>query len=457
METKSLEEYNLIQNDRFLNKAYKAALFPCMFSILSGCINIIIDGILVGQKIGPAGLAAISLCLPVYLILCIGGSIFVSGAAITASKYVGDRNYKLVQKCYSGSLGICLIISVFFTLLGLLCNDNISHLLSGKSELYEYIRQYSFYTLVGAFPKILIYIPFNFLRIDGKNKSVMGMMVSMAVSNTVLDFLFLFVLDMGVAGAAIASVLATFVACVVGFIRLHTGNTSFTFAISLPDIPLLRKIVVTGSPAAMNNLMQTVKIIALNSMFLSYGADTAVAVFSVMNGINAFLEAVTIGVPQAGQAILGVYIGELDYESSIILLKKEFYKGIIFCVISGLLITAGSGLIKNAYGMNVSMFIPMLALAVGLFPALWNNILSAFYNVTGRNTLANAIIVLKTFVFSIISLWLFLRFNISPWFYLPMAEVLTIGFWFFLTAVTANKNRELTRYLLLKKKHLVER
>lgn len=452
MKTETGDKYNLIQNDRFLKKAYAAALFPCMFSILSGCINIIIDGILVGQKIGAAGLAAINLCLPVYLVLCIGGSFFVSGAAITAAQKVGDRDYECVQKCYSGALGICLILSALFTLSGIFLTNPVSGLLCGSSQLFDYVKQYTFYTLIGAAPKIFIYIPFNFLRIDGKNKSVMGMMMTMAVSNIILDFLFLFVFDMGVSGAAIASVLATLIACVIGFVSLHTGDSSFRLGLSLPGGALLKSIAVAGSPAAMNNLMQTVKITVLNSMFLSYGADTAVAVFSVMNGIAAFLEAVTLGVPQAGQTMIGVYMGELDYDSTKILLKKEFSNGVVSCAIVGVLVTAGSGLVKMAYGMDVSMFIPMLALALSLIPALWNNMMSSYYNVSGHNMLSNIIIISKTFVFTIVSLWILLLTGVSPWFYVPAAELLTILVWFLLTAVIAYRKKNATRYLLMDKK-----
>ena len=68
----------LVQDKKFLTKAYNSALIPCMLTILGGCINIIADGIIVGQKAGEGGLAAINLCIPVYLVLCILGSFFGS-------------------------------------------------------------------------------------------------------------------------------------------------------------------------------------------------------------------------------------------------------------------------------------------------------------------------------------------------------------------------------------------
>ena len=69
----------LVQDDLFLKKIYGKALVPCVLSILSGNINLLADGMIVGQYIGPGALAAVSLCVPVYLVLCILGSFFVSG------------------------------------------------------------------------------------------------------------------------------------------------------------------------------------------------------------------------------------------------------------------------------------------------------------------------------------------------------------------------------------------
>ncbi len=67
---------NLKQDEVFLRRSFHRSLLPCVLSILSENINILTDGILVGQRIGTDGLSAISLCVPVYLVLCVVGSFF---------------------------------------------------------------------------------------------------------------------------------------------------------------------------------------------------------------------------------------------------------------------------------------------------------------------------------------------------------------------------------------------
>ena len=101
---------SLEQNEQFLKKAYRKALIPCMLSILSGNINILADGILVGQRLGTDALAAINFSLPVYLVLCIAGSFIVSGTAICAAEAIGNNQAGKAKELYKMSVFWCALI-----------------------------------------------------------------------------------------------------------------------------------------------------------------------------------------------------------------------------------------------------------------------------------------------------------------------------------------------------------
>ena len=160
----------LVQDKKFLTKAYNSALIPCMLTILGGCINIIADGIIVGQKAGEGGLAAINLCIPVYLVLCILGSFFVSGTAIPASQAIGDDNIDEAQRFYGTAVSTCLIASAAAMAAGIFLSAPIAELLCADDAVRPMVFDYTIVTLIGAAPKILIYIPFWFLRLDGKTR-----------------------------------------------------------------------------------------------------------------------------------------------------------------------------------------------------------------------------------------------------------------------------------------------
>lgn len=438
----------LAQNQTFLKKAYNSALFPCMLSILSGCINIIADGIIVGQKIGSGGLAAINLCIPIYLILCIMGSFFVSGTAIPASQAIGNNDTETAQRYYGSALTTCLISSGLAAIAGIFLSGPISAILCADESIRPMVYDYTIVTLIGALPKILIYVPFWYLRLDGKNKTVTVMMAVMGIGNILLDLVYLFFLNMGVFGAALASVVSTAAACIVGLVGQHCGKTSFRLALSMPEKKQWKTIVGAGSPAAVNNLMQAVKLLFVNWLLAAYGGSDALAVFSVVNGITAFSETITVGVPQAGSAMLGVSHGERDIKSVRILMKIEFVSGLIFCTVFGAAITAGADIIRTAYGLDIPMFIPMLCLAVSLYPALFNSMLSSFYSVSSHPMLSNMIITLRSSVFIALGILIFCMIGSVPWLFMPFAEIMTIAVWFFVSGILYKRSDKLSRFLL---------
>ena len=90
-----------------------------MLSILSGNINILADGILVGQRLGTDALAAINFSLPVYLVLCIAGSFIVSGTAICASEAIGNNQAERAQALYRAAVFWCAVSSAAITAAGL--------------------------------------------------------------------------------------------------------------------------------------------------------------------------------------------------------------------------------------------------------------------------------------------------------------------------------------------------
>ena len=450
-----MEEKNqsqvLSQDEKFLKKAYRKALIPCILSILSGCLNILADGILVGQRIGIDGLTAINLCVPIYLLLCVIGSFFVSGTAIPSSEEIGKGNLVKAQHYYGTALSTCLIASILATVIGLLLLPATANLLNPDEVIREMIRSYAGVTLLGAVPKIMIYIPFWYLRLEGKNNSVTVMMVIMGGGNILLDILLMYGFNMGVTGAALASVIATTAALIFGMIRIHSGHTNFQFRFSLTrNLSDWKKILISGSPAALNNALQSLRILTVNGFLFSMGGNPLVAAFTAVNGIAAFAEAVTVGVPQAGTAMLGVYHGERDNGSARILLKLEWRDGLLFAGLFSALIIAGSGFIGSAYGLQgISLLVPMIFLSISLFPGLWNGMMTSYYSVSGKAFLSDLIIGCRVYVFAALSLLFLSSFSLNPWLFLPLSEGLTVLFWFIATAVLSKGKKNTTRYLLM--------
>ncbi len=440
----------LEQNGQFLKKAYGRALIPCILSILSGNINILVDGILVGQKLGTNALAAINFSLPVYLALCIVGSFIVSGTAICASEAIGDNRRGEAQSLYHMSVFWCTAVSAAIMAAGYFLAGPLSSSLCTDQTVAALAQEYIAVTVAGALPKILIYIPFWFLRLDGRNGQVTVMMVVMGAGNVLLDILFLFVFDMGVFGAGLASVVATAAACALGFWRLCDQKSSFRFgfAVFCKNIPVVQ-IAKAGSPSAVNNLFQTLRVMAVNALLMQYGGSGMVAAFTAVNCICAFEESVICGVPQAASAMLGIYSGEHDNGSARLLLMQEIKSGVPYCVLFCAVVLAGSGWIARAYGLPEPLLPAFACMAAGMVPALFNCILSGYYNVSGHILWANVIIFLRVYLMSALSLRLLFYFGGNPWLFLAFGEILTVAVWFVATGVSHWIYPQQSRYFLM--------
>ena len=126
-------------------------------------------------------------------------------------------------------MNVSVLASVFITALGLIFLRPLVSFLGADGATFEYVRQYVKIMLIGALPKIVIYIPFWYLQLDGQHADVSVMMAGMALINIVLDVLFVYYMNMGVYGAGLANMIATAAACLYGLIRLFFGEDPNTW------------------------------------------------------------------------------------------------------------------------------------------------------------------------------------------------------------------------------------
>ena len=449
MTQETQREIELAQNAAFIRGAYRKAVITGMLSILSVNINVFVDGILVGRRIGSGALAAINLSLPVYLALCVVGSFLAAGTEIPAARAIGIGDAQKRDVFFRTGLNASLLVSAVITLLGLAFRGPLVSFLCADESTREYVTQYVVITMIGALPKIVIYIPFWYLRLDGKNADVTVMMTGMTIINIVLDILFVYYLDMGVFGAGLASVIATALACLYGLLRLFSKGSPYSWRAELAcSRNAWLTIASAGFPSAFNNLCSTIRLLIVNAMLMSHGGAELVAVFTAVNGIWGFGECVTLGVPAAGGAMLGVFSGERDNGSCRLLLREEWKIG---CIAGGVflgLCAALSGAVPKMYGLSGSILVPLMWMAFSVFPALLLNILTTYYNMASMNIWSNALIFLRVIVMTCAGLYLAIAARFSTFSFLLFAEAATVILWWGATGLHQRRRPQDSRYLM---------
>lgn len=442
-------ENGLQQDARFIREVYRKAAVTGMLSILSVNISVFVDGILVGQRVGADALAAINLSMPLFWVLSMVGGFFAAGTEIPAARAIGVGDARRRDAFFSTGLNASVLVSLALTALALAFRGPLVSFLCAEEAIRPYVSQYVTASLIGALPRIVIYIPFWFLRLDGKNRDVCVMMIGLATVNIALDVGFVYFLDMGLLGAGLAGTIASALACAYGLARLFAKGSAYSWRAELiRGRKDWRTICAGGFPSFFNSLCSAIRLLIVNAMLLAHGGGHLVAVCSAVNGILGFGECITLGVPSAGGAMLGVFSGERDNGSCRLLLKEEMRVGSAVGGVFLAICLTLSGAITSAYGLSESLLIPLTWMALSVFPALFLNILAVYYNMMGMNAWANLLILLRQILMTWICLRLVIAAGFSVFSFLLFAELSTATLWWGATGVCHLRHPRDSRYLL---------
>ncbi|MCR5746794.1 MAG: hypothetical protein K6G03_03730 [Lachnospiraceae bacterium] len=414
------------RNEKFIQREYRRELIPVMISVLAGTVNTLIDSAFVTRRLNSDALAAVNLSMPVFLSLCMVGSLIGVGAFTVASRAIGKREEEEAKKYYHSALFLSVVCGLFFMVLGIFFSNNIARAMCKDATLLPMLIEYCRVTLIGAFPYILIYIPTYFIQLEGNSKAMTVMMNIMIVTDIIFDWFFLYILDLGITGAALASVLSMLLACIYGFIILQAKEGMFVFRPELFRLFGLKEIIMFGSSAALSNFMATLRMIVLNWIIYSAGGADGLAVWAVINSLMELSICITSGIPRTGSPLLGIYSSGHDNEGVRMIVRYEIKVGMILAAVFAVLIIVLNHPIAIFFKLDQPLLIPFICLGISLILEVCVSVLSSFYNVSRRFLLADAITILKTFVFASLFAFLLLVSGISIWLFMPLSMLASL-------------------------------
>lgn len=281
---------------------------PTIITMLVSSLYNIADTYFVGQ-LDTQSTAAVGVALPVMFFIQAFGFFFGHGSGNYISRELGAKRHANAARMASMGFVCSLAMGALIAAFGLAFISRLALWLGSTPTVLPYAKQYLGITLLGAPFMSASFTLNNQMRLQGNAAYAMYGIVSGAVLNVVLDPIFIFGLHMGVAGAA----LATVVGQVVGFALLvamsHRGeNIGASIAKFRPSATLLKEIVYGGSPSLSRQGLGCVAVALLNIAASDYG-DAAIAAMSIVSRITMFVMAVVIGLGQGFQPFCGYCYG----------------------------------------------------------------------------------------------------------------------------------------------------
>ncbi len=438
------------QNEAFLKSTYYRYLVPGMLGILGGTVNVLVDSVLIGNLLGEQGLLAVNLCLPLYLASYTLGSLIASGGATLSAREIGRDNLEGSRGILGLSIVLSLAVSLVFAGLGTALLDPLVNLLSGGVALNG-LRQYALIIILSGVPRVLLYIPSFYLRLDGLTVHAMGMLTLMAMLNILLDVWFMYYLKMGLVGAAYANLAATSIACVCGlFILLKKGN-NFRLPIRVAKLSNAARVIRMGTPSALNNLATVFRILLINILLLRVTDDLLYPViFTVVTALSEFSLFILNGIPQTALPLIGVYHVEHANAALRLLLRRQLLTGSIAITVFGALTVWFHGAISTLYGVSANIAIPLSCLAVSLLIGQLNSVMTYYYNSADHVWLANVITLLRVLLLPVVFTLFLSRISLpSVWLFLPLSELFTLLIWLAAVLAVSARKKDCSRMLLL--------
>ena len=303
---------------------------PSIISMLITSFYNMADTFFVGQ-IGTTATAAVGVIFPLMSIIQALGFTFGHGSGNYISRKLGQGEVEDAKKMAATGFVSALVAGAIFGLVGLIFLDGLVGILGATPTIAPYARQYAMYILIGTPFMASSLVLNNQLRFQGSAFfGMIGMGVG-AVLNIALDPLFIFVLDMGVSGAALATILSQ----IVSFCLLLRGCTrGGNIAISLknfsPSLARYKEIARGGTPSLFRQGLGSVATICLNFAAGIYG-DAAIAGMSIVTRVLQFANSAIIGLGQGFQPVCGFNYGAKLYGR----VRKAFWftVSLAFCVL----------------------------------------------------------------------------------------------------------------------------
>jgi putative MATE family efflux protein len=311
-----------MKSGNILHLFWKFAL-PAVIGVLIAGIQGIIDGFFIGNAIGSHGLAGITLAYPPYLAIIGAGIIIGIGSSSLIALKLGEGKTGEALEIMNNAFPLCLLAGAIFTAIGLIfCKTSIS-LLGTNGPALALAQEYLYIIFAGSVFMVLAIALEPLVRNDGKPKLCMKIMVAGVLANVVLDYLFVMYLEMGMRGAATATILSF--ALPAALLTYHLFGTEAKIRLRLKAMRVKTattlQILKSGVPSFVMQISFALVLFAQNYMLLKYGSEIAVSAYGVIGYIFSIFTMLFEGIALGVQPIIGFNYGAGNYKRVLKTLK----------------------------------------------------------------------------------------------------------------------------------------
>jgi len=306
---------------------------PTTIGMIANSLYNVVDTIFIGRGVGTLAIAGIGIVFPIQMIIMAIAQLFGMGAASMISRSLGKRDYERASNIAGNSFIASFVFGILAAILVFVFLNPILRMFGATENILPFARDYLSIITFG-----FIYFPFlvssnNMIRAEGDAKNAMVVMLLAIGINIILDPIFIFVLDLGIRGAAYATIIAQFIGFLYISIYYIRGKSSLSIRLYHFKTKwlIMKEMMSLGFASFVRQVSMSILIIVVNNSLKVYGGDIAIAVFSVINRVIMFITMPLFGIIAGTQPIIGFNYGAKKMDR----VKKSLIIAVLSTIVIG--------------------------------------------------------------------------------------------------------------------------
>lgn len=396
---------------------------PAIVAMVASSLYNIVDGIFIGQGVGAEAIMGLAITMPIMNLSAAFGAMVGVGGSTLLSVKLGEKDYNFAAKILGNVITLNCIIGIGLGAVMLLFLDPILRFFGASDYTIPYARDFMVIVLIGnVFTHLFLGLN-AMLRSSGKPKKAMKATIMTVIINIALAPLFIFVLHLGIRGAALATILSQLIVLLWQF-KLFSNPDELIHL--RRDTYRLERRIVTGSLSIglspfLINLCACIVVIIINKQLVSYGGDVAVGAYGIANRMMFFFVMVVIGINQGMQPIAGFNFGAKHYtrlnqvlKYAITIATGIWIVGFIVCVLLATPVasafTNDEELLKEAaHALRVmNLVVPIIGfqmITIGFFQSIGKAGISIFLSLTRQLLFLVPLLLILPNFFGLEGIW----------------------------------------------------
>lgn len=391
-------ENNIILGTEKIGKLLKKFSIPCIASLLISALYNIVDQIFIGNSsLGYLGNAATSVVFPITIISFAFAWCFGDGAIALMSIRQGQKDEKGISKIIGNSITANVVASLIFIIICFIFMDPLLSLFGASEASLPLAKSYFTIILCASTASMVSGVLSGTIRADGNPTFSMIMNISGAIINIILDPIFIFVLDMGIEGAAFATIIGQIVSFLIGFIYILTKSRTFKLKLVsfVPDLRTIWQFTKLGISTFITQLSIVATALVSNMMLAKYGVESAygsdipIASMGITMKVFSIVINIAVGLIVGAQPILGFNYGAGNFDRVRKTFKIVIFWTLLLGVFSTIIFQVFPDAIINIFGSEDVLYMEFSRMLFRIFLMLisftvLSKVISIFFQSVGE-------------------------------------------------------------------------